>query len=265
MSPQAPLFGDVREKINIPNMKLIIGNWKMNFPKLSGWKNFSAPKNVEAVICPPFPYLAEVKKVINIKLGAQDMFWEENGAFTGEVSPSMLREFGVEYAIIGHSERRRWLGETDEMINKKILASVKAGLNIILCVGESAKMRKRGIKAAKEFVGDQLRKDLKGIEKLSTEGESASGGQIKNLTVAYEPIWAIGTGEPDKPKDSNEMAGYIKSQAKSHKSRVLYGGSVTSKNAAEFLEQKEIDGALVGGASLDQNEFQKIAILASKL
>ncbi len=261
-------------------MKLLIANWKMNMPDLNGWKNFSAPQNVEVVICPPFPYLDDVRKAVKTKLGGQDVFWENpptgGGAFTGEISPSILKEKGVEYVLIGHSERRHWLGETDEMINKKVLAALRAGLSVVLCVGESGDVRKKGIEAAKEFVGKQLQMDLKGIEnyKLSAKGGSppeadgplahASGGKIDDwkLTIAYEPIWAIGTGKPDKPEDSNEMVRFIKKTLNSKpynlNPRVLYGGSVTSKNAEEFLDQKEIDGALVGGASLNCKEFQKI-------
>ncbi len=231
-------------------MKLIVANWKLNTPNLVEWKSFSAPKNVEVVICPPFPYFAEVKKSIKAKLGAQDVFWEESGAFTGEVSPSILKEQGAEYVIIGHSERRHWLGETDEMINKKIIASVRDGLKVILCVGESKVIRKTGIEEAKKFIAEQLEKDLAGINKED----------VKCVVVAYEPIWAIGTGIPDKPEDSAEMAQFIKMKTGA---RVIYGGSVNSKNAADFLSHAEIDGALVGGASLDAKEFEKIAEIAA--
>jgi len=243
-------------------MKLLVGNWKLNTPNLEEWKTFSAPKNVEVVICPPFPYFAEVKKNIKTKLGAQDVFWEESGAFTGEVSPGMLKERGAEYVIIGHSERRHWLGETDEMINKKVRTSQKAGLNVILCVGESGEIRKKGIDAAKEFVANQLKKDLTGLKSSVISRKS-------ELIVAYEPIWAIGTGNADKPEDSAEMAEFIKKtlSAKPYtlNPKVLYGGSVNSQNAKAFLVQKDIDGALVGGASLDPKEFQKIAEIASRV
>ena len=197
----------------------------------------------EIVIAPPFPFLAVVKKVIkHAKLGAQDDFWENKGAHTGEVSPAMLKNSGVKYVIIGHSERR-WLGETDEMINKKMKATLKAGLKPILCVGEHLETRKKGLAAAKNFVKTQLKNDLKGVP--------------VGMIIAYEPIWAIGSGKPDKPEETVEMARFIKSIAGS-KAKVLYGGSVTSKNAKSFLQYNEIDGALVGGASLKAEEFNKI-------
>lgn len=232
--------------------KLLVANWKMNLPQLNKWKRFSAPKNVEVVICPPFSYLRETKEVLGrpLKLGAQDVFWEEKGAFTGEVSPSMLKNSGVEYVIIGHSERRRWLGETDEMVNKKVLAALNAGIKVILCVGEPKEVRKRGLGAAKKFVGNQLIKDLRSVKKKD------------QIIFAYEPIWAVGTGVPDKAEDSAEIAAFIKSKTGG---KVVYGGSITSKNARGFFERKEIWGALVGGASLNAKEFNKIISIASRM
>lgn len=200
----------------------------------------------EVVIAPPFPFLSAVKKVLkHAKLGAQDDFWENKGARTGEVSPTMLKNSGVKYVIIGHSERR-WLGETDEMINKKIKGTLKAKLKPILCVGEHLETRKKGLAAAKNFIKNQLKIDLKGV----------SAGMV----IAYEPIWAISTntnGQADKPEDALEMIRFIKSIA-GPKAKILYGGSVTLKNAENFLQYKEIDGALVGGASLKAEEFNKI-------
>ncbi len=252
--------------------KLIVANFKMNMPDLRHWRGFRAPKNVEVVVCPPFPYLGLVSNILkpktsNLKphIGAQDVFWEDSGAFTGEVSPEMLKDLKIEYVIIGHSERRRWLGETDEMINKKVLAALRIGLKVVLCVGESLAVRRKGLSAAKRFVANQLRKDLKDIKKILH-----SKFYILNsrLIVAYEPIWAIGTGRADKPADTAEMARFVKDllRSKFHilNSRVLYGGSVTSKNAEQFLKMDEIDGALVGGASLNAGEFAKILTKVKK-
>lgn len=216
-------------------------------------KAISKSKN-DIIIAPPFPFLAAAKKVIKrAKLGAQDDFWNSGGAHTGKVSPTMLKNSGVKYVIIGHSECRA-IGETDEMINKKVKATLKAKLKPVLCVGEHLETRKKGMAAAKNFVKTQLKKDLKGV----------SSGVI----IAYEPIWAISTNknaQPDKPENSLEMIKFIKFSLATKPytlyPKVLYGGSVTSKNAKSFLQYKEIDGALVGGASLKPDEFGKIANL----
>jgi len=247
--------------------ELIIANWKMN-PRTEKEavrlaketeKKTRGLKNAEVVIAPPFVFLEAVGKILkpityNLKpkLGAQDIFWKEKGAYTGEVSSQELKSLGVKYVIVGHSERRL-AGETDTEISWKVAAGLKAGLRVVLCVGEPWSVRKRGLAAAKRFVENQFQKDLKGIKnyKLKT----------KNLIIAYEPVWAIGTGRADKPKDAVEMARFIKkSLVVSHKSkvRVLYGGSVNSKNARAFLSPKEIDGALVGKASLKAGEFGRI-------
>ena len=160
----------------------------------------------------------------------------------------------MDYVIIGHSERRRWLHETDQMINKKVLAALRAKLKVILCVGEPLSVRKKGLQAAKNFVKNQLQKDLKNIYNLKPK--------THNLIIAYEPIWAIGTGKPDDPAETAEMSRFIKEYLKPKtynlKPKVLYGGSVTSLNIGRILEYNEIDGALVGGASLKANEFKKI-------
>ena len=204
-------------------------------------------KNAELVVCPPFVWLTDISHKYNkeISFGAQDVFWGDAGAYTGEVSPKMLLSSGVKYVIVGHSERRT-LCETDEMINKKAKAALRAGLKVVLCVGEPWSVRKKGLAAAKKFVKNQLQKDLAGI---------------KSLIIAYDPVWAIGTNRADKPEDAVEMARFIKkSLVISHKSkvRVLYGGSVNPRNARAFLSPKEIDGALVGKASLNAADFQKI-------
>lgn len=266
----------------MPNKKLIIANWKMNPPtyaeaeKLAQAVIKSSPKNVDTVLCPPFVWLTDMSHEAagKVKFGAQDVFWEEGGAFTGEVSAAMLKNSNVEYVIIGHSERRHHLAETDAMVNKKVLAALKAGLHVILCVGESKEVRRKGIPAAKRFVERQLREDLEGINQLSAEGGSASGGKAKSLSlsVAYEPIWAISGGDAthaaDDPKNAVEMIRFIKSTLHvacrlSHVA-VLYGGSVNARNAASFLRQPEIGGALVGGASLKPKEFLGILKAAEK-
>lgn len=229
--------------------KLIVANWKSNPKnlseaiKLAGASDF---KNV--VIAPPYPYLEQVGKHIRrASLGAQNVFFENGGPYTGEVSVSQLRHLKVTYVIVGHSERRKNLGETDEMISKKIRASLKVGLNVLLCVGEDWDTRRKGIVAAKKFVANQLKKDLAGNRKR--------GAGNRKLLIAYEPVWAIGAGKADSAKTSAEMISFIK---KILDTKVLYGGSVNAKNAAAFLRQGGIDGALVGSASLDPKSFKAI-------
>jgi len=218
---------------------------------------------VEVAVCPPFIYIGEIaaafKKLSNKKnfsFGAQDVFWEEKGAFTGGVGPKMLRSLGATYVIVGHSERRKWFKETDAMINKKIKLALADGLNVILCVGEPLAIRKKGITAARAFVKKQLTQDLKNVKRSGAL--KPKGGRI---VVAYEPIWSIGTGRFDEPKDAAEMATFIKKTAKAP---VLYGGSVNSGNVADYVQYKDIGGALVGGASLKAGEFKKLIINTSK-
>jgi triosephosphate isomerase len=206
------------------------------------------------LICPAFtalyPVICELKNS-SIKAGAQNVHFEDRGAFTGEVSPVMLNSLGIEYVIIGHSERRQHFGETDQIINKKIKACLKHGLKPILCVGESLDQREAGLE--KETVRKQLLKDLEGI----SEG--------LKIVIAYEPIWAIGTGKTATSTQANEMSSYIRavladifSKGIADKMRILYGGSVKASNAKEIMDQPHIDGALVGGASLKADEFIKI-------
>ncbi|RJQ28583.1 triose-phosphate isomerase [Candidatus Parcubacteria bacterium] len=236
--------------------KLLIANWKLNpltLPEAIRLGRAEDKKGV--VISPPFPFVGAVGKALRYAaLGAQDAFWESppagGGPYTGEVSPAMLKKLGVRYVILGHSERRRWLGETDKMINRKVRAAMAAGLKVILCVGEPKEVRRRGIGRAMAYVKNQLRADLKG----------ARG----SLVIAYEPIWAIGTGKPDNPKETVEIARFIKRFVRP-RPRVLYGGSVTSRNTKNFLQYKDIDGALVGGASLKAVEFKKIITITKKL
>jgi len=241
--------------------KIIIFNWKMN---VADFIRVDKNNEIEIVVCPPFTHLEKVKNSLSskIKLGAQNCFWENEGAYTGEISPIMLKNLGVEYVIVGHSERRKYLNETDEMINKKVLAVLKARLRVVLCVGEPSRKsqianRKAQISYAKQYVKKQLQKDLKTI--------SSSRFAISNLIVAYEPVWAIstsGTGKICQPEDALEMIKFIKQTLNSKfsilNSRILYGGSVDGKNIKDFLKYKEIGGALVGGASLKKNEIKKI-------
>lgn len=207
------------------------------------------------IIAPPLVYLEEIAKNLRYaELGSQDVFWAEKGPYTGEVSAGELKALGVKYVIIGHSERRRNLGETDEMIAKKIKAAVDAKLIPILCVGESAEERAAG--KTEEVVGRELRIGLSLIPSACLPVGGASG-----LIVAYEPIWAIGSGAPDTPQDMINMVKYIKKIA--GELSVIYGGSVTSENAGEFLKNKEINGVLVGGASLISEEIKKIVAISN--
>ncbi len=242
---------------------LIAANWKMNktvgeaaryidefLPRMAGWEQ------TEVVICPAFTCLAYLNGALantGIALGAQDVFWESQGAFTGEISAAMLGDMGCRYVIIGHSERRHLLGENDHDINRKLKAASSCGLIPILCVGETLPEREKG--RAHSVVRQQLEQDLAGLE-------------IEELVIAYEPVWAIGTGLNASPADAQEVCGSIRnwmaefrSQDWAAKIPVLYGGSVTVKNIASFTEQPDIDGALVGGASLDPEQFAEIARL----
>jgi len=227
--------------------KLLILNWKMNpqtlkeaisLAKASDYKNI--------IITPPFLFLEELSQILkNAELGAQDVFWEKEGAFTGEVSITELKDAGVKYVIVGHSERRYKFGETDEQINKKVKAIINSGLTPILCVGETLEERKNNEK--EKILKRQLESDLSAIN--------------KNLIIAYEPVWAIGTGQPETPEDALATIQYIKnfiSKRFKLDIKVLYGGSVTSDNLDSYIKYEDIDGALVGGASLDPEEIKKI-------
>lgn len=243
--------------------KIIVANWKMNPQNLreaktlfnsvkKGLKRYSnILKNIRIVICPPFVYLPSLlnlAKNSKIALGAQDLFWEEAGAFTGEISPKMIKNLGCQYVIIGHSERHRILKETDEMINKKLKAALKAKLKPILCIGETEKERKQG--KTFQILKKQLRRDLKDISNFEF--------RILNLILAYEPIWAIGTKNPCQPKEAEKVLTFLRGILK--KNPILYGGSVNSKNARDYIKIG-FDGLLVGGASLNAKEF--LAILKS--
>jgi triosephosphate isomerase len=243
-------------------MKLIVANFKMNPATTREAVRLAKTYDQKGIIiAPPFVFLEAVsKKLRKAALCAQNVSFYESGPWTGEISLRQLKGLGVKYVIIGHSERRK-LGETDEVIAKKVSAALKFGLQVILCVGESRKVRQKGRQAAYKFIEDQLRRDLSEISNFKFHISNFKF-QISNLLVAYEPVWAIGTGQNDDPQDAAEMAGFIKailySKCEILNSKVLYGGSVTSRNAREFLTLPEVDGVLVGGESLKPAAFQKI-------
>lgn len=239
---------------------MIAGNWKMNTTvgeavKLvrSMLSDLEKMNGVDKVVCPPFISLAAVKDLLkgsSVKLGAQNIFFEEKGAYTGEISPLMLVEL-CEYVIIGHSERRQYFGETGDMIDKKIKAALNMELKPILCIGEKLEENEQG--KTQEVLTRQL------------TASSDRGYYVGGLVIAYEPVWAIGTGRSASGSEANETIGFIR-QLVSHQHgsdiadnvRILYGGSVTAENIAEFIRQPEIDGALVGGASLKADDFLSI-------
>lgn len=246
---------------------LIAGNWKMNTTLDEAGKlvaamrpGLDAIEGVEKVVCPPFVSLAAVKEILKgstVKLGAQNLHFEEKGAYTGEVSSSMLAGL-CEFVIVGHSERRQYFGETDEVVNKKLRAALKAGLKPILCVGERLEQNEAG--KTKEVVTGQVKAGLAGLAYSS------------DMVIAYEPIWAIGTGRAATGAQANETIGLIRRQfaelygkENAEKLRILYGGSVTADNIAEFAGQSEIDGGLVGGASLKADQFVSIVRQTSEI
>lgn len=246
---------------------LIAGNWKMNktveearsLLSLMG-KELDQVPNVDVVVCPPYMSIVAVANLASgtkIGVGAQNLHWEAKGAYTGEVSAEMIKEF-CEYVIIGHSERRSYFGETDETVNKKVKAALKAGLKPIVCVGETLEENRAGKTA--DVVGTQVLNGLKNIDPSF----------VSEIIVAYEPVWAIGTGLASSGENAQDVhknmvrANLTKlfGEAAAQTIRILYGGSVTADNAAEFFTQADIDGALVGGASL-KADFVKIALAAS--
>jgi len=243
---------------------IIAGNWKMHktAAEAVGLVQELAPlvaKSVEkvtVVVCPPATALSRVADVLGgtgIHLGAQNAHWEAQGAYTGDISLGMLQEFGVEYVIFGHSERRQYFGETDETVNRKTKAALAAGVIPIVCVGETLEEREAGTTEAR--VGSQVRAGLAGL----------SADQAAGLVIAYEPIWAIGTGRTASAADANTVCAFIRStiaevfgKAAADAVRIQYGGSVKADNIAELMGQSDIDGALVGGASLEATGFSKI-------
>jgi len=246
---------------------LIAGNWKMNTTVGEAIELVNKMRseldeidNVDKVLCPPFVSLAAIRELIkgsSIKLGAQNIYFEEKGAYTGEISPLMIADL-CEFVIIGHSERRQYFGEIGEVVNKKIRAALRAGLKPILCIGERLEEKEAG--RTREVITEQLGSSLSGIDNLD------------GLIIAYEPIWAIGTGRAATGKQANETIAFIRYNTTklygkeiAQDLRILYGGSVTADNATEFISQPEIDGALVGGASLKANQFLSIVKQTSKI
>ena len=241
---------------------IIAGNWKMNNTPAEAEMLVTeliplvADAAAEVVVCPTFVCLETVGRLIkgtNIKLGAQNIHFEKKGAFTGEISGAMLTALGVEYVIIGHSERRQYFGETDETVNKRVLAAVNNAITPIICVGESLEQRENGV--TKEVVSMQTKLALKGL----------TAAQVGSLVIAYEPIWAIGTGKTATAEEANETIGDIRNAVKevygemaAESVRIQYGGSMNPKNASELMAKKEIDGGLIGGASLKAKDFSLV-------
>ncbi|MDO4799097.1 MAG: triose-phosphate isomerase [Bacillota bacterium] len=241
---------------------IIAGNWKMHMTKEKA-KDFVAAvapaiagSQVEAVICAPFvylPLLVECTQGTSIGIGAQNMHFEDQGAFTGEVSADMLLDWGVRYVIIGHSERRQYFAETDETVNRKVKKALEKGLTPILCCGETLEQREAG--STKDLVKSQILAGLRGVE-------SAAAPKV---VIAYEPIWAIGTGKTASAADANDVISYIRTVLEeqygnevSEEIRIQYGGSVKPDNVEELMNQTDIDGALVGGASLKPDDYIKL-------
>ena len=250
-------------------LPLLAGNWKMHktireaVDLVQGMEQqLNNELSREVLVCPPFTALSEVHKALEgsrIKLGAQDLYWEEKGAFTGEISPLMLKDAGCQYVIIGHSERRHLFKETNRETNLKVKAALAYGLAPILCVGETLEEREAGL--TREVVGLQLREGLKEL----------TGSEITPLVIAYEPVWAIGTGKTDTPGEANLTCGYLRELLgelfgydTAQKIRILYGGSVKPENIDGFMQETEIDGALVGGAGLNVESFTRIVKFEEK-
>ncbi len=251
--------------------KIIAANWKMNMT-LGESDSFletfllelGDEKRVDIVLVPPYTALARVSerlsKVQNVKLGAQNMHWEKGGAFTGEISAGMLRELFVRFIVLGHSERRSLFGETDEIVNKKTKAALEASLKPIVCIGET--LEERDADQVEQVLERQLRGSLAGL----------GPQELDDTVIAYEPVWAIGTGRTASPQQAQEAHAFIRrtlaemsDTATADKIRIQYGGSVKPANTAELLGQPDIDGALVGGASLDPRGFREIIKQACSL
>ncbi len=249
---------------------IIAGNWKMNKTLEEAKKLAIEVKNntlarapeVEVVICPPFTALTEVASIIkgsHVKLGAQNCHWKDSGAFTGEISPIMLKDVGCEYVIVGHSERRQYFGETDEIVSMKAKAALAHGLSPIVCVGEHLEHREKGM--TKDIIRGQVIGSLRGIE----------AEEILRAVVAYEPVWAIGTGKTATPEQAQEVHAFVRNLLidlygleVALKVRIQYGGSVKPANIAALMSEVDIDGALVGGASLEAIQFAEIVSYEAK-
>lgn len=248
--------------------KVIAGNWKMNKIAheaeqfIDELEDIHVKDQVEAIICAPFPYLVSLigkTNESNLKIAAQTMHYAENGAYTGEVSPVMLKDIGVTHVIIGHSERREYFNETDESVNKKVQAAFTHGLIPIVCVGETLTQREANETFA--HVEGQVKQALAGL----------TDEQIKHTIIAYEPIWAIGTGKTASSKDANDVCKHIRSVVTTVATKdvaqqlvIQYGGSVNPDNIDELLTQSDIDGALVGGASLEAASFKQLVEVGNK-
>ncbi len=247
---------------------VIAGNWKMNktpseaVQLINDIKPLVENAGCDVVVCTPYVDLSvavEAVKGSNIKVGAENVHFEESGAFTGEISAPMLKEIGVEYVIIGHSERRTYFGETDVTVNKRTLAALKHGLKVILCVGEYLEQREQGITA--ELVAMQTKIALNNV----------TAEQMKNVIIAYEPVWAIGTGKTATAEQANEVCAVIRKAVAdlygndtAEATTIQYGGSMNAKNADELLSQPDVDGGLIGGASLKPQDFATIVAAAGK-
>ena len=241
---------------------IIAGNWKMNLTIkdavqfVADVKDKVEREDVESVICAPFTFLKDLKEAVkntNIKIAAQNMHFEDSGAFTGEVSAPMLKEIGVDYCVIGHSERRQYFAETDETVNKKIKQAFKYSITPILCVGETLDQREEG--KTNDIVKNQVVSDLAGLDE----------DLAAKMVIAYEPIWAIGTGKTATSTQANEVISFIRSTVKeiygdtvAENIRIQYGGSVKPDNVSQIMGESDIDGALVGGASLKADDFIKL-------
>jgi triosephosphate isomerase len=248
--------------------KIVAANWKMNMTQAESARfveslllELGDIADVEVVIIPPFTAIAKVTeslgKAQNIKVGAQNMHWERNGPFTGEISAALLRDLFVRYVVLGHSERRTLFGETDEVVNLKVRAAHEATLRPIVCVGETLEQRDRG--NVKKILSIQLRGSLEGL----------SAKELQETVIAYEPVWAIGTGRNATPGEAQEAHVFIRhtlremsDETTAERIRIQYGGSVKPDNARDLMSQSDIDGALVGGASLDPRSFAQIVLSA---
>jgi len=248
--------------------KIVAANWKMNVTQAESAAFIKSLllelgdiTDVEVVIVPPFTAIAKVTEALgpsqNIKVGAKNMHWEQNGAFTGEISAALLRDLFVRYVVLGHSERRTLFGETDEIVNRKVRAAHEATLRPIVCVGETLEQRDKG--NVEKILSIQLRGSLAGF----------SEKELQETVIAYEPVWAIGTGRNATPKQAQEAHAFIRrtlgkmsDETTADRIRIQYGGSVKPENARELMSQADIDGALVGGASLDPRSFAQIVLSA---
>lgn len=249
---------------------ILAGNWKLNnnikesLELVTALKrNLAEVMDVDIVVCPVFTALSVVSDCLldtNIKVGAQNLYWEDNGAFTGEVSAPLIKEVGAEYVIIGHSERRQYFGETNKSVNQKIRAALKGQLIPIVCVGEVLEEREAG--KAFDVIKKQCEESLEGF----------TADEMKGMVVAYEPVWAIGTGKTASPEQAQEVHKFIRDlllkmfdQDTSQSVRIQYGGSVKPENIAELISQEDIDGALIGGASLKSETFTDIVRISAGL